>query len=39
MDGFNGILDTFQEDDLQMILEKKTDGKNFLVDLRVNQTK
>ena len=28
MHAFNGILDTFQEENLQMILEKQTDGKN-----------
>ena len=39
MDGFNGILDTFQEENLQMILEKQTEGKKSLVDLKVNQSK
>ena len=39
MDGFNGILDTFQEEDLQIILDKQKDGKILLVDLKVNQSK
>ena len=37
--GFNGVLDTFQEEDLQIILDKETDGKKLLVDLKVNQSK
>ena len=39
MDGFNGILDTFQKENIQMILDKQTDGKKLLVDLKVNQSK
>ena len=39
MDCFNGILDTFQEEDLQIILDKQKDGKILLVDLKVNQSK
>ena len=30
MDGFNGILDTFQEEDLQMILDKQRDQKKII---------
>ena len=40
MDGFNGILDSFQEEDLQMILDKSIrQGKKLLVDLKGNQSK
>ena len=35
MVGFNGILDTEKEEDLQMIKDKLTDGKKLLVDLKV----
>ena len=39
MDCFNDILDTFQEEDLQIVLDKQKDGKILLVDLKVNQSK
>ena len=37
MVGFSGILGTGQVEDKKMMKDKLIDGKNFLVDLQVNQ--
>ena len=37
MVGFNGILNIGQLEDLQMMRDKLIDGKNLLVDSKVNQ--
>ena len=39
MDGFYGILDTGQVEDLQMIKGKLIDGKKLRVSLEVSQSK
>ena len=39
MDGFSGILDTDQVEDLQMVKDKLLDGKKLKVGLEENQLK
>ena len=39
MDGFSGILDIGQVEDLQMMKEKLKDGKKLKVDLKAIQLK
>ena len=39
MDGFSGILDTDQVEDLQMMKDKLLDGKKLKVGLEANQLK
>ena len=36
MDGFSGILDTYQEENLQMVKEKLIDENKLQVGLKVN---
>ena len=36
MDGFNVILDIGKEEEVKMIKDKLVDGKELLVDLKVN---